>query len=225
MNLPFFSSPTKLNVTDFVRAVRRRLEQKCGLAGGKSILFVHDDEIPLLAWLAEQSRVGIVEIGCLYGGSTALILENKNFSVPFTSIDPFVPDSMGKENVGGEKQALRNIAAYAGPLDKHKFRLIADYSYHVSPGWNQPIDLLWLDGDHEYDGVKRDFEEWRGFVASGGRIALHDSRRPQVSNIPESEYDRGWPGPTTLANEIRTGHSAEFFVEMEVGSIVVFQKK
>jgi len=41
---------------------------------------------------------------------------------------------MGKENVGGEKQALRNIAAYAGPLDKHKFRLIADYSYHVAPG-------------------------------------------------------------------------------------------
>ncbi|HEV7744983.1 MAG TPA: class I SAM-dependent methyltransferase [Pyrinomonadaceae bacterium] len=36
------------------------------------------------------------------------------------------------------------------------------------------LDVLYLDGDHSYDGVKRDFELYRDLVSSNGMIVFHD---------------------------------------------------
>jgi predicted O-methyltransferase YrrM len=36
------------------------------------------------------------------------------------------------------------------------------------------LDLLFIDGDHSYDGVKKDFEMYSPLVAKGGTIAFHD---------------------------------------------------
>lgn len=38
----------------------------------------------------------------------------------------------------------------------------------------QPLDYLFIDGDHTYEGVKRDFELYAPLVRQGGIIALHD---------------------------------------------------
>jgi predicted O-methyltransferase YrrM len=40
----------------------------------------------------------------------------------------------------------------------------------------RPIDFLFIDGDHTYAGVKRDFEMYGALVAPGGLIAFHDIR-------------------------------------------------
>ncbi|CEF48534.1 unnamed protein product [uncultured bacterium] len=37
-----------------------------------------------------------------------------------------------------------------------------------------PIDLLFIDGDHAYEGVRGDFLRYRGLVREGGLIAFHD---------------------------------------------------
>jgi len=36
------------------------------------------------------------------------------------------------------------------------------------------LDFLFIDGDHTYDGVKRDFEVYSESVSKGGIIAFHD---------------------------------------------------
>jgi cephalosporin hydroxylase len=36
------------------------------------------------------------------------------------------------------------------------------------------LDFLLIDGDHSYEGVKADFEQYRDFVRKGGLIACHD---------------------------------------------------
>jgi predicted O-methyltransferase YrrM len=36
------------------------------------------------------------------------------------------------------------------------------------------IDLLFVDGDHSYEGVKKDFDQYKPFVRDGGIIAFHD---------------------------------------------------
>lgn len=38
----------------------------------------------------------------------------------------------------------------------------------------RPIDLLYIDGDHSYEGVRKDFETYSRLVRPGGLIALHD---------------------------------------------------
>ncbi len=39
------------------------------------------------------------------------------------------------------------------------------------------IDFLLIDGDHSYDGVRRDFEDYAPLVAPGGQVCLHDIRQ------------------------------------------------
>ncbi len=41
--------------------------------------------------------------------------------------------------------------------------------------WSGPIDFLFIDGDHAYDAVKRDFEDWSPHVAPHGAVAFHDA--------------------------------------------------
>lgn len=38
----------------------------------------------------------------------------------------------------------------------------------------EKLDLLFIDGDHSYEGVRADYEMYREFVAPGGIIAFHD---------------------------------------------------
>jgi predicted O-methyltransferase YrrM len=37
-----------------------------------------------------------------------------------------------------------------------------------------PVDLIFIDGDHSYEGVKQDFEIYAPLVRSDGLIAFHD---------------------------------------------------
>ncbi len=51
-------------------------------------------------------------------------------------------------------------------------------------------DLLWIDGDHAYESVKRDFELYAPRVRPGGLIAFHDVRyNPEY---PETRVDLLW---------------------------------
>lgn len=42
------------------------------------------------------------------------------------------------------------------------------------------IDLLFIDGNHEYESVKKDYELWSHLIPSGGKIVLHDVEATHV---------------------------------------------
>ena len=46
------------------------------------------------------------------------------------------------------------------------------------------VDLLFIDGDHTYPGVRADFETYSQLVAPGGLIALHDIAPEKPSAYP-----------------------------------------
>jgi hypothetical protein len=48
-------------------------------------------------------------------------------------------------------------------------------SKDVSSSWNEPIRLLWIDGDHSYQGAKDDYDGFAPHVNPFGVIALHDA--------------------------------------------------
>jgi predicted O-methyltransferase YrrM len=52
---------------------------------------------------------------------------------------------------------------------------------HILAG--RALDLLFIDGDHTYEGVKRDFEMYGSLVRPGGIIAFHDI----VPHPPEAD--------------------------------------
>jgi cephalosporin hydroxylase len=50
---------------------------------------------------------------------------------------------------------------------------------------DRPVDFLFIDGDHSYDGVKRDFELWSPLVRPGGIIAFHDMKPDHPDGVPQ----------------------------------------
>jgi predicted O-methyltransferase YrrM len=52
------------------------------------------------------------------------------------------------------------------------------------------LDYLFLDGDHTYEGVRRDFEMYASLVRSGGLIALHDIAEHKRDR--ECQVDKFW---------------------------------
>lgn len=52
------------------------------------------------------------------------------------------------------------------------------------------LDLLFIDGDHTYDGVKQDFEMYREFAADGALVAFHDIIPHEYDS--ECEVDQFW---------------------------------
>lgn len=51
---------------------------------------------------------------------------------------------------------------------------IVSSSSEVAASWSEPIELLWIDGDHSYKGVSKDIEYWADKVLPGGFMAFHD---------------------------------------------------
>lgn len=138
------------------------------------------DECLFLTELARDVQTGvIVEIGSYRGRSTvALALGSKHGAGrPVFAVEPH-------ERFSGE------YGAEFGPDDRTAFgenvrragveslvTLIGDRSEVAAGSWAEPIGLLWIDGDHTYEAVRRDFDAWSPYLVDGARVAFHDSTR------------------------------------------------
>jgi Methyltransferase domain len=52
-------------------------------------------------------------------------------------------------------------------------------SEQAEASWNDPVALLWIDGDHAYESVKRDLLSWERHLLPGAVVALHDTFLPE----------------------------------------------
>jgi hypothetical protein len=169
-------------------------------------------EVSTLCRYAQAAKEGIIEIGVLDGGTTR---EIGLFSrAPIYGIDPLIGDSMDNNLIGNEAIIRRNMAFYP------RFRFFRDYSYHLARDWREPFDLLWIDGDHRYEAVARDFADWFPKLTSGGIVAFHDSA--PVTSIPGSTH-QGYAGPIRLVAELKLRPDLEFLETAD--SVSVFRKK
>lgn len=180
--------------------------------------YIHDDEIALFARIAKNAIGPIVEIGAASGASASVFLLHSSAGVKIRSIDPFV------QYGGSEKKCRKNVywilRAHGERARYADWAVFPDYSYNVVKTWKEPIEILFIDGDHAYEAAKKDFEDWYPFVKKGGKILIHDSRKEL--GTPESTFNRGWPGPTKLAGELRSSPKVKL-VE-EVYSVTVWEK-
>jgi hypothetical protein len=62
-------------------------------------------------------------------------------------------------------------------------RTLRAYSTAVAREWKDPIRLLWIDGDHSYEGAKADFDGFTQHLIPGGIVAFHDALHPFTGPI------------------------------------------
>jgi hypothetical protein len=164
-------------------------------------------EADLLAELAAGRRTA-VEIG-VYEGSSALVLAR---ALPVDAvlhlIDPFV-DSRGlaagwRGSAWATRRVIeRSVRQRGGPT----VRWHVERSEQTGRVWADPVDLVFIDGDHALETCRLDWELFSRWVTPGGVVVFHDARqdKPGGEGLPG---EGGVPGPTTVVDELFRGPDA-----------------
>lgn len=124
----------------------------------------------------ESGKGVIVEIGSWKGKSTACLARGSMAmgGPEIYAIDPHTPLAAEGYLEDTEREFQENIAATR--VKSHVVSM-AMTSEDAAQGWSRPIRLLWIDGDHRYEQVKKDFLLWEPHLIEGGVIAMHDTIR------------------------------------------------
>jgi MMP 1-O-methyltransferase len=130
--------------------------------------WLSDEEGEALYELAKActGRGVIVEIGSWKGKSTICLgLGSRAGSgVPIFAIDPHADYRHGEFKDNIERAGIADLV-----------RPLKGLSQLVVDGFDQPIELLFVDGSHEENDVREDFEKWVPKVVEGGVVAFHDT--------------------------------------------------
>jgi predicted O-methyltransferase YrrM len=171
------------------------------------------DEAALLYRLARNVDTGpIAEIGRFKGGSTVVFATALPAGAELWSYDLHValrPDMSGEQLDAELDDALTRLRV------RDKVHLLVGDSRTIEPP-PAPLELLFVDGDHSYEGAKADFERWSAFVRPDGHLLFHDAVDtggygnvyPGVSRaVAEVERDPAWtrrPGAGSIAHFVKT---------------------
>ena len=158
-------------------------------------------EADLLYGMAHNSPGPVVEIGSFMGRSTtALALGSMaGRKQPVWAIDPFlgVPESDRKTDLGtvpatiqtGPQRLRANLdAAGVNGL----VNIVPKASQDALPDVPEDIGLLFVDGAHDYESVKRDIDNYLPRVRMGGFVVFHDTSGgdPDVNRAVEDHLGR-----------------------------------
>ena len=156
-----------------------------------------DAEAETLARLARGSR-RVVELGVYEGSSALVLLHAMPAGSELVLIDPYTADTRWAalpQGVWANATATRLAVARARRRGRASVRWILERSQDVGRSWDGgSVDLVFIDGDHSYEGCRQDWEAWRRHVPPGGFVAFHDARAGRPGG-------HGAPGPTRIVDE------------------------
>jgi predicted O-methyltransferase YrrM len=156
-------------------------------------------------------RARCLEIGRFKGGSTFLLaaalgegshlLSIDNHSKLTTVYDPAALDD-----------ALRAALTKYQMVDRVELR-VGDSG--TVPLEAASLDLAFVDGDHTYEGVRRDFENLRRALKPQAHVLFHDAQ-------PAGPYATVHEGVNRLITEIKEGSGRHFTMQPGAGSLAHF---
>lgn len=151
----------------------------------------------LLYRLARELTDGvIVEVGSYRGRSTVALALGAGNDVPVYAIEPHEPFT---GMLGGEFGPADRAAFYRAMLRTgmyQRVRLVNLPSRTAARGWELPVGLLWIDGDHRYEAVRADFDAWSRHLTETATVVFDDATDPEI-------------GPHRLIGELLTCGWAE----------------
>ena len=145
----------------------------------------------------------VLEIGTFQGGTLCILAR---LSAPRATI--ISVDLPGGEFGGGHSK-LRSLLYHTFGKSFQSMHLIRGDSHSEEVAarvrdMTQSLDVLFIDGDHTYEGVKRDFRSYSPLVRTGGIVAFHD--------IAEHPKETGCDVPR-FWNEVKTSYRHEEIIE------------
>ncbi len=131
---------------------------------------ITEGEAEILFELAKEhgARGNIVEIGSFKGRSTiclALGMKAAKSGFRVYAVDPHITENTLPDFMANITRA--RVADVVVPINTESLK--------APPETGSPISLLFIDGLHDYENVRADFEAWESKLIRGGVVALHDT--------------------------------------------------
>lgn len=181
----------KARLKNRAATLRKRCEQlsnaeevvDCVLAAKKFSLVQKRSEIIDFIKLVKDLKPRIIcDIGSSGGGTLRLFSHFASFDARILSIDiqntPVRQAAFTHLVKPEQKITILNASSY----DDQTIEFVKDWLS------GERFDLLFIDGDHEYEGVSQDFKKYSSLVRDGGLIGLHD-----IVEDYKTRYDRQTP--------------------------------
>lgn len=158
--------------------------------------WISEKEGELLLDLAKNCRGNgyIVEIGSWKGKSTIYLgmgskIGNK---LKIYAIDPHI-GTVTQNKFSGKKSSFRDFIQNLEHTELLNLIIpIVKTSEDAAKGWTgESIELLWIDGAHDYKLVNLDYELWEPYLMEGGIIAFHDSELAGPKKVIEKSLYKG----------------------------------
>jgi len=138
----------------------------------------------LIRYASDKKRA--VEIGVHEGLTCSLIGRAVSLSNGILyAIDPFLKGRLG---ISWYKLIAKNFIKKNGLQKTVRFvELYSDAACKILSG---DFDYIFIDGDHSYKGIQKDWQDWAPRVVESGILALHDTgiskRDPGI--VPPGSY-------------------------------------
>lgn len=136
----------------------------------------------LLALAAAAAPAGgadavMLEIGSFKGKSAvALATVAQGLGLPpLVSVDPHTAPSQTDPGLEEGSSYPAFVAAVERAGVRKWVEAHRETSAQAARSWTRPIRLLWIDGDHTWEGARADFDAFAPFLVPGGFVAVHDA--------------------------------------------------
>jgi hypothetical protein len=119
----------------------------------------------------------ILEIGSFKGKSTILLAKSAAFAGTgrVAAVDPL---SMPASTDPTDALPAELPGIFRANLEQHGVQGLVDFhqmrSGDLGPRWTRALRLLWIDGDHTYQGALADFDSFAAHLHQGAIVAVHD---------------------------------------------------
>ena len=160
--------------------------------------------VPFLEYAQSKKPHRVAEIGTAMGGTNFLLSHALREIELMIGVDLFVANQAILRAFARPGQTLHFVSAssYAPETVARIGRLLG----------GQFLDVLFIDGDHTFEGARKDFAHYRKFVRPGGLIAFHD-----IVPDYQTRYGRNtgrWAGDVpVLWQKLKPYYSTREFIE------------
>lgn len=175
--------------------------------------YITEAETLALLRYVQESKADVVEIGTFFGGTTVNIANNlpPDLNIALWTIDIFE----------GYSQGVNPVTIYSELAACARAFVLLGNSNHVGKYWGRDIGVLFIDGGHDYNTVRNDFNTWSPWVIPFGIIAMHDAKAiGELMSLRRMKIGGDPGGVVVFANELIADE--EWRVIEEVDSTLFF---
>jgi predicted O-methyltransferase YrrM len=144
--------------------------------------WLSDEQARMLFDRARRVRPGsrLVEIGSYHGRSCIVLAKAAPEGVEIVAVDPFArPERTPHEALSDVEAGDRDLQEFEANLQRagvrsrvHHVRELSSRALDHVPG---SVDLLYVDGSHEFAPARDDLRDWGARVREGGTLLVHDA--------------------------------------------------